>query len=316
MKKSLLIKLFLLLIIEVFLCNISYGKIVDGIAAIVNNDVITISELNDKLKPYKEKILSSNLSPKEKEKELIKIKNKILDKLIDDTLILQFGKKLGYNVSDEEVDDVIKNILRKNGITIEQLKEALQENGISFKSYKENLKKEILIARIVNSYVRKNIKIPKSEINKYIKENFKIDEDTEYHLQQILFLKKNLNKDEEKIQDALNLLKQKVPFSEVAKKYSEGPFKNQGGDLGYFKKEDLLPEIAEVLSKMKIGDIKVVKTKLGIHIIKLVDIKSKKQKMSLIMKKAEEELKDKKFNQKLQEWIKELRQNALIIKKI
>ncbi len=316
MKKSLLIKLFLLLIIEVVLCNISYGKIVDGIAAIVNNEVITISELNDKLKPYKEKILSSNLSPKEKEKEFIKIRNKILDKLIDDTLILQFGKKLGYNVSDEEVDEVIKNILRKNGITIEQLKEALQENGISFKSYKENLKKEILIARIVNSYVRKNIKIPKAEIDKYIKENFKIDEEAEYHIQQILFLKRNLDKDKEKIQEALNLLKQKVPFSEVAKKFSEGPFKDQGGDLGYFKKKDLLPEIAEALTKMKIGDIKVVKTKLGVHIIKLVDIKSKKQKMSLIMKKAEEELKDKKFSQKLQEWIKELRKNALIIKKI
>ena len=241
----------------------------------------------------------------------------MLDKLINDKLIEQFGKKLGYYVSDEEVNDVIKNILKNNSITLEELKESLRQNGISFESYKENLKREILIARIVNSYVRKNIKIPEKEIEKYVKENFKIDEDTEYHLKQILFLKRNLTADtQKKIEKILKLLKQKVPFSELAKKYSEGPFKDQGGDLGYFKKNELLPEIRKAISNMKIGEVKVVKTRLGVHIIKLVDIKSKKQKMSLLMKKAEEALKNKLFNKKLQEWIKELRQNALIIKKI
>ncbi len=223
---------------------------------------------------------------------------------------------MGYKVSEEEVNDVIKNILRKNGITIDQLKEALRENGISFESYKKNLQREILIARIVNSYVRKSIKIPKSEIEKYIKENFKIDEDTEYHLKQILFLRKNLDTNKEKIQKAISLLKNKVPFDEVAKEFSEGPFKNQGGDLGFFKKSELLPEIRKAISEMKIGDVKIVKTRLGVHIIKLVDVRSNKQKMSLLMKKAEDELKNKLFNKKLKEWIQQLRQNALIIKKI
>ena len=298
------------------LTNRVQAKIIDGIAAIVNNDIITISELNEKLKPYKQKILDSPLSPKEKEKQFIKIKNQILEKLIDDKLIEQFGKKLGYKVTDKEVDDVINNILRSNGVTLEELKQTLRENGISFDAYKRNLKREILVARVVNSYVRKNIKIPEKEIDEYIDKHFKIDEDTEYHLQQILFLKKNLSKDKEKIKKVLNFLKEKMPFSKVAKLYSEGPFRNEGGDLGFFKKSELLPEIRKAVSNMKIGEIKVVKTRLGVHIIKLVDIKSKKQKLSLLRKRAEQELKDKLFNKKLQQWIKELRQQALIIKKI
>ncbi len=292
------------------------AKIIDGIAAIVNNDIITISELNEKLKPYKQKILASPLPPKEKEKQFIKIKNQILEKLIDDKLIEQFGKKLGYKVTDREVDDVINNILKSNGVTLEELKQTLRENGISFDAYKRNLKREILVARVVNSYVRRNIKIPEKEIDEYIDKHFKIDEDTEYHLKQILFLKKNLPKDKEKIKKALNFLKEKMPFSKVAKLYSEGPFRNDGGDLGFFKKRELLPEIRKAVSNMKIGEIKVVKTRLGVHIIKLVDIKSKKQKLSLLRKRAEQELKDKLFNKKLQQWIKELRQQALIIKKI
>ena len=292
------------------------AKIIDGIAAIVNNDIITISELNEKLKPYKQKILASPLSPQEKEKQFIKIKNQILDKLIDDKLIEQFGKKFGYKVTDKEVDDVINNILKSNGVTLEELKQTLRENGISFDAYKRNLKREILVARVVNSYVRKNIKIPEREIDEYIDKHFKIDEDTEYHLQQILFLKKNLFKDKEKIKKVLNLLKEKNSFSKIAKLYSEGPFRNEGGDLGFFKKSELLPEIRKAVSSMKIGEIKVVKTRLGVHIIKLVDIKSKKQKLSLLRKRAEQELKDKLFNEKLQKWIKELRQQALIIKKI
>ena len=223
---------------------------------------------------------------------------------------------MGYKVTDDEVNAVIKNILRKNGITIDELKEALRENGITFESYKKNLKKEILIARVINSYVRRNIKIPNEEIEKYVKKHFKINQDTEYHLKQILFLKKNLDKDKEKIKEALSLLKKKVPFNEVAKKYSEGPFKDQGGDLGYFKKSELLPEIRDAVSRMKIGQVKVIKTRLGIHIIKLVDIKTKKQKMSILMKEAEAQLKNKLFNKKLKEWIQQLRQNALIIKKI
>ncbi len=318
-KKLHLIKFFLFLISFLLVFKVRlYCKIIDGIAAIVNNDIITISELNEKLKPYKEKIQLSSLTPQEKRKELLKIKNKLLDKLIDDRLIEQFGKKLGYKVTDKDVDNLIQNILKKNDITLEQLKETLKANNISYKAYRENLKREILVARVINSYVRRNIKIPKEEIEKYVKTHFQINNDVEYHIKQILFLKRNLPKDKEKIKKVLEILKKNknISFSELAKKYSEGPFRDQGGDLGFFKKEELLPEIAKQIANMKVGQVKEIKTRLGIHIIKLVDIKNKNQKISLLMKKAEEQLKSKMFDKKLKEWINQLRQEALIIKKI
>ncbi len=314
-----LIKLSLFLIsFTLLLPHTTFCKIVDGIAAIVNDDIITISELNEESKPFIEKILNSNLPSSQKKEEIKKLRKKILNKMIDDTLILQFGKKMGYKVSEKQVDEVIQNILRKNNITIFELKDFLKQQNISYKSYREKLKKEILIARVINSYVKKDIKIPEKEIEKYVNTHFKKDEDTEYHIKQILFLRKNFNSEKEKlIKKILKELKNKKnKFSILAKKFSEGPFKNNGGDLGFFKKNELLPQIRKAVENMKPGDIKVVKTRIGIHIIKLVDIKSKNQKMTLLMKKAEEELKNKLLDKKLKEWLKELRQQALIIVKI
>lgn len=312
--KCLWIGLFLLLISNFPL----HSKIIDGVAAIVNNDIITISELNQKLLPYKEKLDSLNLPKSEKEKELEKLRKKILSDMINNRLIEQFGKKLGYTVTDKEVDQVIEDILKRNNITIFDLKEALKAKHISYKSYREQIRREILVARVINSYVRKNIKIPKEEIEKYIKTHFKRDEETQYHIMQILFLRKDITQRKlALINKILNELKnKKASFKELAKKYSEGPFKDNGGDLGFFKKSELLPQIRKVIESMKPGDIKVVKTKYGIHIIKLVEVKSKNQNLTVLMKKAEEILKNKLFDKKYKEWIQELRKNALIIVKI
>jgi len=253
-----------------------------------------------------------------KEKELEKLKKEILSDMINNRLIEQFGKKLGYSVSDREVDAVINDILKRNNITIFDLKEALKVKHISYKSYREQIRREILVAKVINSYVRKKIKIPKEEIEKYIKTHFQRDEETQYHIMQILFLKKSLNSQKlDLIKKILNELKnKKVSFKELAKKYSEGPFKDNGGDLGFFKKNELLPQIRKVIESMKPGEIKVVKTKYGIHIIKLVEVRSRNQNLTKLMKKAEEILKNKLFDKKYKEWLQELRKNALIIVKI
>ncbi len=305
-------KFFFITLLFCFLFAVNcYGRIVEGIAAIVNDEIISISDLNNALIPIKEKIRMSGLSKEQKAKELEKAKKEILDNLILNKLIEQKAKELGYKVTEKDVDGVINNILREQHLTLEQLKNALKQSNISYEYYRNKLKGEVLRARVVNSYIRREIKIPKEDIEKYIKEHFLKNIKAEYHIQQILLKKYDKNK----INKIMELLK-KEPFSDVAKKFSEGPFKDKGGDLGFFKKGEMLPAIDKLVVNMTPGEIKTVKTKIGFHIIKLIEIKTKKLPEKEMYKRAENILKSKKFKEKLKEWLKTLRKKAVIIKKI
>lgn len=289
-----------------------HADIIDGIAAIVNDEIIYISDVNYALKPYILKLQHAPIPTKEKIKQLQKIKEQILNNLINEKLIEEKAKQLHYTVSEKDVDALIQNILKEQHITLQQLKEALKQSHVSYKYYREKLKGELLRARVVNAYVKSQIQIPTKEIEKYAKEHlFPKNQEVKYHLKQIFF--KTYNK--KKIEHVLKLLKNE-PFSKVAKEYSEGPFKNSGGDLGYFAKGEMLPAIEKVVEKMKVGEVKFVKSQHGYHIIKLVDIKRKKIDKTRLYSEAEEILKRKMLNKKLDEWIKELRQQAVIIKKM
>ena len=96
------------LFIFLFLSVNSYGKIIDGIAAIVNNDIITISDLNLALAPFKEQLKHANIPKEKKLKELERAKEQILDNLINNKLIEQKAKEMNYVVTEKDVDNVIK----------------------------------------------------------------------------------------------------------------------------------------------------------------------------------------------------------------
>ena len=302
-------KIFFL--IFMFVAVNSYSKIIDGIAAIVNNSIIPISDVNYSIKPYEEKIKFAKLSNTEKIKALKKIKEKVLDNLIDNKLIELKGEELGYKVSDKEVENLISNILREQHITLSQLKEVLAQSNVTFAYYKEKLRGEILRARVVNAFVKSKINIPKEEIEAYMKKHKPKEGKEKFHIAQV-FLK---NEDKEKIDTILEMLKTKS-FAEVAKEFSQGPMKDKGGDLGYFKRGEMLPVIEKVVLKMKKGEIKVVKSRLGTHIIKLVDFIQRKVDQRQEYLKAEQALKNAKLKEKLSEWLKELRENAVIVKKL
>ena len=309
MRRIYLKKVFVILFI--FLSVNGYSKIIDGIAAIVNDKIIPISDVLYSMKPYEEKIKFAKLTKAEKFKALKKIREKVLDNLIDNKLIEIKGEEMGYKVTDKEVDNVISNILREQHVTLSQLKEVLAQTNVSYHYYREKLRGEILRARVVNDFVKSKIKIPREEIENYLKKHKPKAGKEKFHIAQIFLKQAN----ESKIKEILELLKEK-DFGEVAKEYSEGPYKDKGGDLGFFKKGEMLPTIEKVVVKMKKGDVQVVKTDSGIHIIKLLDVYEHKVDMRRAYAKAEQALKNKILKKELTKWLKQLREKAVIVKKL
>jgi peptidyl-prolyl cis-trans isomerase SurA len=289
--------------------------LLDRVAAVVNQDVITWSEL------YKS--MEADASPtvkamKEDEKRKVFRENEaaFLETLIDVKLQMQEAKNLGISVSDGEIQESIDNIKKKYSMADDAFKESLKREGFTYEEYKKRLREQIIIGKLVNAQIKSKIVVKDEDIRKYIAENKDALENTEsYKISQIVLKKpKDVDRSriEEKAGELLKKIEQGESFSNIAKQYSEDSSASSGGDLGLLKKSQLSKTFTDVISGMKPGDVsKPFWTERGLHIIKLESMSAAKSKDE-IYDEAGNILRNKLFTTKYNAWIKSLRQKAFI----
>lgn len=289
--------------------------LLDRVVAVVNQDVITWSELY--------KAMEAEASPKMKElqkdeqRKLFKENEAVfLETLINVRLQLQEAKSAGVRVSDEELQGAIDNIKKKYSMSDDAFNESLKQEGLTLSEYKKRLWEQIVISKLVNSQIRNKIVVTDEDLKKFVAENKEVLENTEsYGISQIL-LKKLKDADnsklEEKAGDLLKKIEQGESFSDLAKQYSEDPSAKAGGDLGLLKKSQLNKNFIDIISQMKPGDIsKPFWTENGLHIIKLesrTEVKNKGE----ALEEARERLNNKLFRERYNAWIKSLREKSFI----
>jgi peptidyl-prolyl cis-trans isomerase SurA len=229
----------------------------------------------------------------------------------------RFLKRLGIEVTPDEVKEAIENIKKKYSLSDESLKESLKKEGFDFDEYKKRIREQIMIGKVINQQVRNKVVVSDEEVKKYI-DNKNKDEigDDEFKIRQIFF-KKPIDDDQKKaIEDKTMLiiqrLKQGEDFSALASEYSEDPTGKIGGDLGYVKKSYLAKEFVDTLSSMKIGDFSMpFWTEKGLHIIKLEDKRTAPTKEEA-KEAIEKKLTENKFLERYENWMEDLRNNAHI----
>jgi len=284
---------------------------------VVNNDVITLYELNNRMRemtgvPVEELIQKSEAMYRD-------ARQKILELLIDEKIAQAKIKELRIQVSDKQVDNYLEKLKRDNQWTQEDLVAGLEKEGLSYEKYRERIKRDIERAQLIEYEVRSKIIIRDEAIQKYYEENkgtFGAAE--KVHLAGIFLMRKNLKSEEEmrelykKAQDISAKLKAGADFGQMAGTYSEGPGAKQGGDLGQFTVEHLeagLKSVVEALPEGGISDPLVRPN--GIQIIKVVKKQTGKIRSLEEMKEAiygilyQEEV-----NRRYQNWIKELRDSS------
>jgi peptidyl-prolyl cis-trans isomerase SurA len=289
--------------------------LLDRVVAIVNQDVITWSELY--------KAMEADASPKVKElrddeKRKIFKENEafFLETLINVRLQLQEAKNMGIRVSDEELQEAIGNIQKKYSMSEAAFGESLKIEGFTYAEYKKRLREQIIISKLVNMEIRNKIVITDEDLNKFVAENKEILENTErYKISQIL-LKKQKDTDNSKIEEKAGELLRKIEqggsFSDLAQQYSEDPSAKAGGDLGLLKKSQLNKIFIDILSGMKPGDVsKPFWTESGLHIIKLESRAEAKNKDEA-REEAKNILINKIYAERFNAWIKSLREKSFI----
>jgi peptidyl-prolyl cis-trans isomerase SurA len=283
----------------------------------VNNDVITLYELNNRIKEM------TGSTPEELmqkgEATYRGAEQKILELLIDEKLAQAKIKELGIQVSEKQVDSYVEKIKRDNQLTQEDLVAGLAKEGLSYEKYRERVKKDIERAQLIEYEVRSKIIIRDESIQKYYEDHkgsFGVAEKVQ--LSGIFLIRKDQKSEEEmrelykKAQDISAKLKAGADFAQMARTSSDGPGANQGGDLGVFTVENLEPGLKSLVEALPEGGISdPLVRQNGIQIIKVVKKQTGKIRSLEEVKDAIYEIlyKDE-VNRRFEEWIKDLRESA------
>lgn len=264
-------------------------KIVDGIAAVVNGEVITISELEEAANP----ILAtkpSDMDPARAQEISDKIKKEILEQMIEDKILAQEARTQGLALTQEEIDKAKEALLIKKFVAYKMMNTIPEVTEDEIKKFYNEHKKDFLCDAQVK--VRHIF--------------FKVDGDT-----RIEWLKA-----EAKARKVLELLRRGKSFEELARKYSEDEVsREKGGDLGYLNYGQTIPEFERaVFSLKKNGEISdLVKTPYGYHIIKLEDRKeSRVRNLDEVRPQIKAIITQQKKEKEFDDWIKSLKEKSEI----
>ena len=243
-------------------------ELLDKIVVSVEKDVITQQEINKeilkKIKDTDPKNIPQN--------EFNQIKKQIIEYLIEKKLMEQYAEKIGINISAEEINLVMNNILKNNNVTLEELQKELSQNGGDINEFKHELTVKLTIQKIKDREIMPYVNVSKYEIESFLKKE-KNNDDTQYKLFHILIKHDNPEKDLIKLK--VSEVKDTEEFKAIALQYSDGPFAEKYGDLGWNKKTDLPNIFTNFLNQAKINDISdAIESSNGLHFLKLEDIKS------------------------------------------
>lgn len=168
----------------------------------------------------------------------------------------------------------MENIKKQHLITEAELKQQLAKEHIDYKDFYEGLKSNLLRTRVLGRIISPDVTITEADLRNYYDKHLDEFKDEEFRLLHIFISGKRPDIKDRAIR-AYNLLKGGEPFETVAKEFSDDPSSDKGGDIGFIRKDDLIPEFRGTVSLLTPGSYsQIVQSPYGVHILKLVEIKT------------------------------------------
>ncbi|MDH3348100.1 MAG: SurA N-terminal domain-containing protein [Desulfobulbaceae bacterium] len=299
------------------------GEILDATVAIINDEIITRSELNQSTHNILENIKLQH-SGQELDKALRAAEKDILNKLITKKIIEQEAKRRGLSVSDQEIQLALQRHLQQNKTNEQQLRKELKQAGLTEEQYLTDLHHQILISKLVSSDIRSKIVIPEEQIKQYYETNYTqtLAKD-EYFILQIGCTwqpdspEKSKKVALQRIEQIRMLAVSGKDFAKLAKKYSDLPSAKDGGNIGILKRSEIAPIMYEAISQLKPQDISsIIETSNTYQVLKLI-ASSKNQTVSIIpYETAHAQIHEILFKQKIdsafEQWFQDLQKKSFI----
>lgn len=246
---------------------------VNGIAIVVNDDVITKHEIQERTQMIEQRLRAQGVAlPPQAE-----LHRQIVERMIVEKAQLQLARDLGLKVDDTMLDRAIARIAEQNKLSVQAFRDQLEKEGLSYALFRENLRDDILTQRVLEREVDSKVQVSESEVDNYLsaqKENKQNNEELE--IAQILIrIPENttpeaLAKIQTRAEDVLQKVKAGDDFSQLAVTYSDSPEGLKGGSLGW-REESRYPQLfLDAITKLNVGETTgLIKSANGFHILKL-----------------------------------------------
>jgi len=255
-------------------------EMLDKVAAIVNGGVVLESEVQDLLKNIKQQSEKNNQAlPSDSA-----LRTQVMDKLINDSLIVQIGERIGVQVSDAQLDQTIANMAKENKLTLSQFRQAIISDGEDYEKYRENVRIELISGEVRRNSVRRRIYISPQEVSNLLElMKEQTNNDVEYHLGHILIefpsdaTQAEMITSKERANKVIELLNNGSNFTKIAIASSGGTNALKGGDLGWKNINEMPTLFSELIAgKNKDAVVGPIRTGLGFSIVKVLDVRGRK----------------------------------------
>jgi len=292
-------------------------EVVEEIVALVNDDVITLSDYRAQFEMTMARLRSAGLPPEEYDKQYALIKKELLESMITEMLLLQKAEELGLNVG-EQVKAWLQKIKEDNNLATDaDLRRAVEQQGMSYETFLKQYEEGMMREGVIYTEVARAIVLDDAEIVQYYKKNpAEFTTPTEYKLNAIYLAAETRSAEEnEALKAAVDAkLKGGAPFADTAAELSDPPMKDAKGELGTFKHGELDPTLETAVEKLKAGETSAwVSTKNGWYLLQLTE---KKESALRSFDEARKEVEDKLYNQKravkTEGYVKKLREQSYV----
>jgi peptidyl-prolyl cis-trans isomerase SurA len=282
-KHNLLLSIALMVGALTTLTSVAEVRLLDTVAAVVDNDVVMMSELNERVETIYTRIQQSGTQPPPKET----LVPQVLDRLILERIQIAMALRAGLKISDAELNQTMARVAQQQGMTPDQFVEQARQNGLPIHMIKEQMMMELMITQVQENQVNRRIQISDQEIDNFLaSEEAQMWSSPEVQIGHILLPLSSAATQEEvdstlaRANDILQQLQSGADFRQMAISYSGDQSALQGGDLGV-RRTSQLPEVfIPVVSAMQPGDVsQPVRSDAGFHIIKLYDRRGGEKQM-------------------------------------
>jgi peptidyl-prolyl cis-trans isomerase SurA len=304
--------------------NPDSGKTVEEIIARVNNEIITRSEYEKARQTAEEEAKSDcqgRCTPEQLQTAIEERQKNSLRELVDQSLLVQRAKDMGLSVEADLIKRLDSIRIENKLPSMEALEKAVSDQGLNWEDFKNNIRNTLLTQKVVGSEVGSHINVSDDEITKYYeahKAEFVGPE--QVALREIVVSTEGKKPEDlpdlkKKAETALKRVQDGEDFGEIAKRFSDGSTKNQGGYLGQYKRGELSKELEDQVFKMKRNDLTgVMETKQGYLILQVLEHYDEgEQSLAKVKNKINEELYNQRMEPALREYLKTLREESYVI---
>lgn len=298
---------------------VAQAEVVERIVAIVNNEIILESDFKDLQHKMKTPaLIDDSLLMGKSVDDLKKDRKAQLDYLINEKVMQSEIKRLNHSVTMERVDQEIKDMAKKNNVSVPEILAAFKSQGISQSEYQAFLKEKIEKQSLIESEIISKLRISDDDaLAEYLKKNPENKSSVnEFTIAHIFFNPKKGGADEayKRAQAVLEKLRQGESFETLAEQNSEDPNFTSGGLLGTFKSGEFLKEVEDSIQNLNPGQTTgIVKSRMGYHIVKLLGKKlTTDPKFEREKERIKSALFEQNFKRQMKNWLQSKREESFI----